>query len=284
MLPQAIHEPIDYLVVGHLTRDISHSGLILGGSAAYAAKTASAFGLRVGILTSWGEDIDIEELEGIPIVNSAFSDSTIFENKLIDGIRHQKVSQLAAPIAIQKLPPAWEKAKIVHIAPVLGEIAPSMIRQFSDSSIGITPQGWFRKLKSDGKVEAADWPEADFVLRQSMAAVISQEDIRTSPEILDSLAVSAPILALTEAKQGARIFQRGTEIVLSHIEVSEIDAIGAGDIFAAAFFIRLHFGDGIAEAGRVANQLAAQSVESIGLASCPSKDQIFDIMPRVLQK
>lgn len=284
MLPQAIQEPIDYLVIGHLTKDISPTGVALGGSAAYAAKTALAFGLRVGILTSWAEDIDITELSGIPIVNSLFSESTIFENTLIDGRRHQKVSQLAAPIAIQNLPPAWASAKIVHMAPVLGEVSPRILNQFSDSNIGVTPQGWFRKLKNDGTIESVDWPESDFVLRQAMAAVISLEDIRDFPKIIDSLAVSAPILALTEAEHGARIFHQGKEIVLPGIEVSEIDATGAGDIFAAAFFIRLHFGDDIAEAGRVANYLAAQSVEKMGIAGCPSQDQVFDIMPRVLQK
>lgn len=284
MLHQATHEDVDYLVIGHLTKDISSSGEALGGSAAYAAKTAAAFGLRVGILTAWGEDIATDELAGIPIINSHFSDSTIFENTIVNGVRRQKVLQLAAPIEIHQLPPAWAKPKIVHMAPVLGEVSPRMLRNFPQSSIGVTPQGWYRKLSSTGMVEAADWPEADFVLSRSMAAVISEEDIRDLPVSLDSLAVSAPILALTQAERGVKIFQQGAELHLPAIESSEIDATGAGDIFAAAFFIRLHFGDEVAEAGRVANQLAAQSVERIALGGTPHKDEIFDVMPRVLQR
>jgi hypothetical protein len=45
-------EPIDYLVIGHLTQDIIPDGFRLGGTAAYSALTARALGLRVGIVTS----------------------------------------------------------------------------------------------------------------------------------------------------------------------------------------------------------------------------------------
>ena len=39
-------EPIDYLIIGHISQDITPSGIQLGGTAAYAALTARACGLR----------------------------------------------------------------------------------------------------------------------------------------------------------------------------------------------------------------------------------------------
>ena len=50
-------EPIDYLVIGHLTVDLTPEGPRLGGTATYASLTAKALGMRVGIVSSWGMEI-----------------------------------------------------------------------------------------------------------------------------------------------------------------------------------------------------------------------------------
>ncbi len=43
---------LDYLVVGHVTEDITPQGVMLGGGVTYSALTAKAMGLKVGIITS----------------------------------------------------------------------------------------------------------------------------------------------------------------------------------------------------------------------------------------
>ena len=52
-------EPVDYLMIGHLTLDAANGGPSLGGTAAYSALTAQALGLRVGIVTAWGGEISL---------------------------------------------------------------------------------------------------------------------------------------------------------------------------------------------------------------------------------
>ena len=49
--------PIDYLLIGHITQDITTEGPRLGGSVTYSALTAQAIGLRVGIVTSFAEEL-----------------------------------------------------------------------------------------------------------------------------------------------------------------------------------------------------------------------------------
>jgi len=44
--------PVDYLVIGHIACDLTPAGPRLGGTAAYAALTARALGLRVGVVTA----------------------------------------------------------------------------------------------------------------------------------------------------------------------------------------------------------------------------------------
>jgi len=280
MLPDPLKNSVDYLVIGHLTRDIDEQGEQLGGSAAYAALTAAAFGLKVGIVTNSGTDINLKMLENVPIANNQTSETTTFESWLENGKRKLKVHQLAAPIQIHNIPVAWMDSQIVHLAPVLGEVSPNMARQFEASSLGLTPQGWLRELDEHGNVQFCEWPEADFVLQQSMAAVISEEDLLGHTSLLNSLATSVPILANTQGKSGAEIFQYGEKLELAGISSNEIDSTGAGDIFASAFFIRLHFGDSIEEAGRVANLVASKSVERRGLLGVPTADEIYDLIPK----
>jgi len=56
--------------------------------------------------------------------------------------------------------------------------------------------------------------------------------------------------------------------------VIEVDATGAGDIFAAAFFVRLQRGADPWTAACFANCVAAQSVIRAGLAGTPTPDDI----------
>ncbi len=52
--------PVDYLIIGHITQDITPNGLVLGGTASYAGLTARSFGIRVGIVTSCRLDLDLQ--------------------------------------------------------------------------------------------------------------------------------------------------------------------------------------------------------------------------------
>ena len=71
-------QPVDYLAVGHVADDITPTGIQLGGTVSYAALTARALGLRVGVVTSSGEGALLQALDGIHIVNVPSEHSTTF--------------------------------------------------------------------------------------------------------------------------------------------------------------------------------------------------------------
>ena len=98
------HQDIDYLLVGHITRDIGNSGDRMGGSVAFAALTAKAFGLRPGIVTAWAEDLPLGPLKEIPIVNIGAERSTTFENQYSNEGRRQWVKHLAPPLGFHQIP------------------------------------------------------------------------------------------------------------------------------------------------------------------------------------
>src|SRR5512136_429925 len=73
-------QPVDYLVIGNLSCDLTPAGPRLGGTAAYSALTARALGLRVGIVTAWGGEVPLTSLDGIQVRFMPAEHSTTFEN------------------------------------------------------------------------------------------------------------------------------------------------------------------------------------------------------------
>ncbi|MCW5874012.1 MAG: hypothetical protein KIS88_05135 [Anaerolineales bacterium] len=271
-------EPVDYLAIGHITIDDTPDGPRLGGSAAYAALTAQAFGLRAGILTAWGEELPAEALAGVAIHNIGAEHSTRFENTYIDGARTQRILQRAPELDFHFIPEAWRTAGLVHLAPVAQEVSPRILSYFPEATRCATPQGWLREWDADGRVQSADWLEAELVLSRLDACVLGLEDIGGDPARIDSMAALCPIVVVTEGKAGAQLYSQGEISHIPAMPVSEVDPTGAGDVFAATFFLQLHRSGDAALAGQLAAQVAAHAVTRVGLAGIPTRDELFDLL------
>jgi len=274
-------EPIDYLVVGHLTQDISPDGPRLGGTVAYAGLTARALGLRVGIVTSWGEENPLGPLGQIPLVNLPVNQSTTFENLNTPEGRVQVIHSVASRLDLHLIPETWRSAPIVHLGPVAQEVEPGLARYFPASLIGLTPQGWLRSWTDNGAVYHSEWPEAAFLLSQAGAVVISAEDVEGDEARIEEMATYCRVLAVTEEAEGARLYWNGDVRRFRGPVRMDVDSTGAGDIFAAAFFTRLHSTRDPWEAARFATNLASYSVTRVGLAGIPSPDEIEESMVEV---
>lgn len=275
-------EPINYLVIGHLTRDLTPTGPRLGGTAAYAGLTARALGLRVGIVTSWGAELPLAELKHIPIINYPAENSTTFENIYTEKGRIQVVHTVANHLDFHLIPESWRQAPIVHLGPVAQEVEPGLIRHFPTSLVGITPQGWLRGWDGSGHVYASEWPEASFTLQQTGAAVLGIEDILNDENRVEEMVSASRILVVTEGAAGVRVYWNGDVRRFRSPPVTEVDSTGAGDIFAAAFFVRLYLTRDPWESARFANQIAAASVTRRGLEGIPTPDEIQEQLIEVL--
>ncbi len=266
--------PIDYLVIGHISCDLTKNGKTLGGTASYAALTAKSIGLNVGIITSWGGEIPLEPLDGISIINLPTETSTTFENIYTESGRHQVLHNIAAPLDEKLIPENWKNTPIVHLGPIAREVSPELVTFFPNSLVGLTPQGWYRCWDESGKVTSNRWEEAPQYLPQTGVTIISTEDVSEDEEIIEEMAVMCPVFVVTEGYFGARVYWHGDVRRFTAPSVTEKDATGAGDIFAASFFIRYHKTKNPWEAARFANQIASQSVTRSGLDSIPKKKEI----------
>jgi sugar/nucleoside kinase (ribokinase family) len=277
-------EPIDYLIIGHLTRDLTPDGPRLGGTASYASLTARALGLRVGILTACEDCLAAPELEreGIQVVGMRADTTTTFENIQTPAGRVQYVHSIAPNIDLSMVPETWRNTPIVHLGPVAREVDPTLTRGFSSSFIGLTPQGWLRSWDEEGRVHFSEWPEATFVLQNVNAAVMSIEDVRGDENIVEEMASASRVLVVTEGANGARVYWNGDLRRVRPPMMSEMDPTGAGDIFAAAFFFRLNATRDPWEAARFATQLASASVMRVGLEGVPTLEEVQVVMTEII--
>ena len=282
MFELASLQPVDYLVVGHIAADITPTGVQLGGTVSYSGLTARALGLRVGIVTSSGEGAPLQALAGIPIVNVTTEYSTTFENIKTESGRKQILHHQAAPILLNHIPQVWRSAPIIHLAPIAGELDSSLAEQLSGSLIGVTPQGWMRAWDENGQVYAQAWKNSDQILSHAGAVVLSVEDVNRDLELVEEMAHRTRLLCLTEGDTGAVLYWNGDRRRFRPPVMEEVDGTGAGDIFAAAFFVRLYQTRDPWEAARFATQLAARSVARIGLNGIPTSREIEECLVEVL--
>jgi hypothetical protein len=265
---------IDYLVIGHITQDLTDAGPRIGGTVTYSGLTAKRMGKKVGIVTSFAESTNIAPLDGIQIHSIPSENSSTFENIHTPKGRIQYLYSSAKTLSLTNIPELWLNAAIIHVGPIFNEIDPSILNFLPDDNFFMTPQGMLRQADDNGKVHPKAWELPHEITRKATAIVISNEDVQNDEELIDDLANHSNILVVTENQGGARVYWHGDLRHFSSPEVPFVEDTGAGDIFAAAFFCRYADIHDPWEAAKFAIKLSATSVSRKYLESIPSKLEI----------
>jgi len=272
----------DYLIVGHILKDNTPNGAMLGGTASYAGLTADKLGQYTAALTSYGPDIpSLAPLNNIKIKAILASHSTTFENVYKDGVRHQKWLTSSAPLSTDQIPRAWRNAPIVHLAPMAQELSPNMCGQFRNSLVCVTLQGWLRGQDDQHNVIFQPHLDLEKWLPHIDILVLSLADVQGDRDTLDHFLNAVQLGVETLGSEGCRVYHRGTTTHIPVKPFEEVDPTGAGDIFAAAFFVRYRQTHDVFEAGKFANACASLSVQRTGVESVPSLAEVEKQMETV---
>lgn len=269
----------DYLLIGHMTADLTPAGRILGGTVSYAARTAAAFGLKVGVLTSArvGElllDHLYDYVDDIVIIPSL--ETSTFENIYRPDGRQQMIRGVAASLRYADIPQSWRNAPLVHFGPLTGEIDPQDMFPLFDRSITmLTAQGMLREWGEDGVVRFKRWRDAA-ALQKLDWLVLSEEDIAPAPELESEYAQIVDNFVLTRAERGGTYYANGLpRVEYDTPQVEVIHPTGAGDVFASALLCSLHLlGGDVKRSLRVAAMLGAQAVTREGWNGAPTADEV----------
>jgi 1D-myo-inositol 3-kinase len=265
----------DFLVIGHVSKDLTGDGYRLGGTAAYSALTARNLGRKPAVVTSAGPDLELGGLlRGVDLVCIPSPVTTTFANVYQAERRHQLIDAVAERIHEHDIPSAWKRIQIVHLGPIVGEFEEDLIELFPSSLVGLTPQGYLRSWDGQGRVSPRHWTRAGQFLPHVDALVVSEDDLAGEAGPLRSQLGLPGVSVVTEGAEGATLYQRGQTIHLGPRKTRVLDPTGAGDVFAAAFLVRLEDTEDPHEAARFANVAASLSVERAGLASVPARGQI----------
>lgn len=282
MLSPVSLSPVDYLVIGHVAHDLTPDGPRVGGTVAYSALTARALGMKVGIVTAVGPETPLDALSDIPIVSQASPQSTTYENIYTEHGRIQYLRAQAERIDLNQVPVPWRNASIIHIGPIADEVDSVLLSGFSPKLLGLTPQGWMRQWDAENRVSMRNWENAEPALARARAVVISREDVNGDDELIEHMAHQTRILAVTEGVAGCVLYWNGDRRRFNAPKVDEVDATGAGDVFAAAFFTRLLNTRDPWESARFATLIASHSVTRVGLEGIPTAREVEASLIEVL--
>lgn len=267
-----------YLAIGHVCKDVTPDGWRFGGTVTFAGRTARAIGCETHVITSTGPDVDPRNaLIDIDVINSPAERTTTFENRYQAGSRQQLLHAAANrldPKLVNALGPIRNSLGVVHLAPIAQEIDRAWLDQFPGAFLGITPQGWLRRWDEAGHIELGEWREAETILRRATAAVISIEDVRGDEDLARQWSKWARVFVVTRGAVGCSVYYDGVITDLPTVRETEVDPTGAGDVFAAAFFVRLKQTASPIAAARFANCLATKSISRPGLDGVPSAAEI----------
>jgi sugar/nucleoside kinase (ribokinase family) len=291
-----VHRPaaFDYTTVGHVTVDVLADGSRRpGGSAFYSALQAARLGQRTLILTQ-GASGEIERLiepyrEEVALrvlpspATTTLATSTRLATSAHEGEqRTQRVLAWAGQIREVAVDTA-----ILHLAPIARE-TPRAWRGRADF-VGITPQGLARAWDEDEHGEmrsAADSEHREMrstpVDRGALAGgcdalVLSEHERASCAELVSAAGEMGAVVAITAGAQPTAILMPGGEeevrVAVPPIERPR-DDLGAGDVFAAAFFVALAEGQSPARAAAFANGAAAVRVSGVGADAIGDREAI----------
>ena len=268
---------IQYLCIGHCCHDKLGDDNILGGCASYASLVAHQLGLKVGILTSVGDDFEffkVFEDQGIELLNKQAAKTTVFENIYHNHQRTQYIHAVAEKIYANDVPQEWLKVPVVHIGLIADEADKSVLKAFPNAIIGVTIQGWLRQWDDKGRVlpKAMDWS----LLADADVVIMSDADIEGFEELLPLMASYAKVLVLTKGADGADVIFNNQKLHYPAFPVKEVDSTGAGDVFTAAFLAKYAETKDIALSTGFAHSAASFIVEGVGIKNLATIEQIND--------
>jgi sugar/nucleoside kinase (ribokinase family) len=263
----------DYVAVGHVTVDVLHDTggrprRQPGGGAFYSALQAARLGLRTLVITR-GEPDELCALLtpfageiAVEILPAAHTST--FETSGSGSQRRQRLHSWAGPICPADLPAAVAPAQtsILHLAPVAQETPPKW--PLEADFVGLTAQGLVRHWE-ERSGEIAVGPIDQSRLPARLDAVVISAAERESCALLFDRAV--PVIAVTAGEGPTNIHLAGggadVRVAPRPIDGAHED-LGAGDVFAAAFFIALQEGLTPPQAAARGNAAAAVRISGRG--------------------
>ena len=298
----------DITTVGHFTIDsISlpsrpHPVSVLGGSAAYTSLATRRLDATASVISKIGGDFPQAYLwwlqqEGIDLSNVVRLEkeqTTRFELKYNKDLtkRKLKLKSKASAITVSDLPKSLH-AKVIHIAPIAGEISYEVVAKLKKCGdiISLDAQGLMRSFDADGNVTYRSSINKRLlglikIYKSSMeelSAATGHKDTRTAIKAIHDFGVDTVIITL--GAKGAVLSIGGTRYNIPPCKsAAVVDPTGAGDVFMSGFLTEyIHQKDSL-WCACVGSAAASLVVEGIGPTFFGEKEEIYRRATSIYEK
>jgi 1D-myo-inositol 3-kinase len=258
----------DYTTIGHVTIDVLEDGSRRpGGTAFYSALQASRLGRRALILTR-GVPEEIEAALGayrdeLELHVQPAEHTTTLRTDGIGSARTQRVLAWAGPIE----PRLTVETSILHLAPVARECAAGWAG--SAGFVGLTPQGLARDWSGPDATMTLATPDArvgDALAGCCDAVVVNRQEREFCAALIAAASGAGATVAITAGRRPSTILAADRSALELEVPPLErpADDLGAGDVFAAAFFIALADRRSPGDSANFANAAAAVRMQGVG--------------------
>ncbi|HEV7529308.1 MAG TPA: PfkB family carbohydrate kinase [Solirubrobacteraceae bacterium] len=262
----------DYTTVGHVTADVTADGSRRpGGGAFYSALQAARLGWRARIVTR-GVGAEIEQLlapyrEELELELVEAPCTTTLATSTAGRSRSQRMLAWAGEIGEE----VAVDTTILHLAPVARE-TPARWRGRA-RFVGLTPQGLVRTWSRPGAAIVPAALALTLLPERCDAVVLSSDERESCAALLAGFERGEgerhggrPVIAVTDAAAPTELFLADGESARVRVRPvrNPCDDLGAGDVFAAAFFVALVEGSSPLQAASFANAAAAVRIAGRG--------------------
>jgi 1D-myo-inositol 3-kinase len=276
----------DYTTVGHVTVDVMADGSRrVGGTAFYSGLQAARLGRRTLIITRGSA----QEIEGLlepyrgelELAILPARRTTTLHTSGSGSARRQRLLAWAGPLGDDVV----VETSILHLAPVARE-TPGRWRGRADF-VGLTPQGLVRGwADGDGEISlrgpargavqtpldagdgenGAGAEDALELAGHCDAVVLSDYERESCAQLIAAASRAGAVVAVTSGAGPNSILLPDGTVLESPVPAVEHarDDLGAGDVFAAAFFVALAERSSPRSAAEFANAAAAVRVQGAG--------------------
>ena len=285
--------PPPVLIVGAVTLNHFVDGAdarrdIPGGAVCYAARSATALGERLAILTIGGPDANMDALAGHDAHRIEAGATLTFELSHADADRELRVlARPNRPLRASDLPSGWERARLLILAPLLPDdidIA-SFAALEAPRGRAVFAHGLQRRVEPSSAVSMLPHPSPTLLRHSSpdnWLFLSNDETSRWSRTDHDAFMRRPGHLVVTRGADGADIYSgAGAPLHVDALPARPIDTTGAGDVFATVFMLSLREGEH--RAARLASAYAAAAVEVAGAAPLPDRAPVLARLERTVE-
>jgi hypothetical protein len=217
-------------------------------------------------------------MPGVVVTNVESPNTTTFQNLYEAGIRKQLLAARGGDITNTDIPGFWGSPPIVVICPLARELPMDTRSWFpqSTTTTGLVLQGFFRRWDEYGVVSVQPElpPLAEPHPAESRAALAIASQYELSAQEARVWTAVAKVVVRTRGPGGAELHTARGASAVATPPVDEIDPTGAGDVWAAAYLIRLQETGDIETAARFASAAASLSVMGVGLSGIPARRDV----------